>query len=143
MPQIRGGPPLDPTWLPIFQQWKEEHSSWIEDFDYWDYLNLRGDADLAAAFSKLFWPDFVEVEGCVLLARHYNPENFEHWMQNLEGNRRAVESQVNHTHIADLFLNNHPASDFPRELWDYLGTILLIMWKHALQDAFPDKRFIF
>ncbi len=143
MPEIRGVPPLDPAWLPAFQQWKQEHTSWIPDFGFWNYLNLRADADLAAAFTKLFWPDFVEVDGCVLLARSYDPENFAHWMQHLQGNRRDVESQLNHTHIGDLFLNHRPGDGFSSELWDYLGKMLCIMWKHAVQEAYPDKQFAF
>src|SRR4051794_18306133 len=65
--QIQGIPLLETSLLPVYQKYEKENQSWIPDFDIWSYLNLRADFDLAAAFTKLFWPDFVQVDGCVLL----------------------------------------------------------------------------
>ena len=41
---------------------------------------MRANSDLAVAFSKLFWPDFVtRLYGCILLAEQYSPEAYERW----------------------------------------------------------------
>src|SRR5438876_9730226 len=100
--QEKGYPRLDTSLLPMFQKYKQENESWMPNFDIWDYLNLRADYDLAVAFSKLFWPDFIEVDGCILLATSYSPENFAHWKESLKGDKRAIETMLNHTHIWDL-----------------------------------------
>jgi hypothetical protein len=54
MDKLSGHPQFDITILPTFQKYKQEHESWSPDFDVWDYLNLRADLDLAAAFTKLW-----------------------------------------------------------------------------------------
>lgn len=106
MEDIQGLPPLETSQLPLFQKYKKENKSWIPDFDIWSYLNLRADYDLAAAFAKMFWPDLIEVDGCEMLQRNYSPDNFTEWMERYSGDRRAVESIVNHVHVWDLFLNS-------------------------------------
>jgi hypothetical protein len=143
MEQISGLPQFDTDLLPIFQQYKQENQSWIPDFDVWSYLNLRADFDLAAAFAKMFWPDFIEVDGCVFLQRNYSPENFADWMERFEGDRREVESMINHVHIWDLFLNSPKDVEYPEHLYEFLASALMLGWKQALQDTFPDKHFIF
>lgn len=143
MEDVRGLPSLDVSILPIFEKYKKDNESWIPDFDTWSYLNLRADFDLAAAFAKLFWPDFVEVDGCVLLQREYSPEAFAEWMERFDGDRRAVESMLNHVHISDLFLNSRKDVTYPGELYDFLAHALMLGWKQVLQDKYPDKRFTF
>jgi hypothetical protein len=141
--QIRGIPRLDTSLLPVYQKYKKENEAWIPDFDMWSYLNLRGDFDLAAAFTKLFWPDFVEVDGCVLLQRSYSPATFAQWMEKLGGDRREVESVMNHVHISDLFLNPSRDVEYSEALFEFLAHALMRGWKSALRDAFPDKHFVF
>jgi len=67
MEEVEGLPPLETSQLPLFQKYKKENESWIPGFDIWSYLSLRADYDLAAAFAKMFWPDFIGVDGCVIL----------------------------------------------------------------------------
>jgi hypothetical protein len=144
MPEGKSIPPFDPTLLPAFQQYRQEHKAWLPDLDTWDYLNLRdADFDFTAAFSKLFWPDFVEVDGCVLLARSYNPQNFAQWQARYPGNPRAVEAMLNHVHISDLYPGIPVGPDSPLPLLEYLAQVLMVCWKHALLELFPDKQFTF
>jgi hypothetical protein len=50
---------------------------------------------------------------------------------------------LNHTHINDLFLNPPKDVEYPDRLYEYLADALMFGWKHALQSAYPDKRFVF
>ncbi|MGI8587176.1 MAG: hypothetical protein ACR2M0_05745 [Chloroflexia bacterium] len=144
MDEIKGVPELDTNLLPTYQKYRQENTSWIPGFDLWDYLNLRqADFDLTAAFSKLFWPDFVEVDGCVLLARSYSTDNFARWMAQFAGDTRAVEAMLNHTHIHDLYPGIRDGPDASLELLEYLAQIFLVSWRHALLEGFPEKRFVF
>jgi hypothetical protein len=140
--KISASSSLDTDLLPTFQKYKQENESWIPNFDVWDYLSLRGDADLAAAFFKLFWPDFVEVNGCVLLRYKYSLEGFANWLEHFNGNRARVEAMMNHVHILDLF-PNAPKDVHPLEqLQEFLAGALTLSWKAALSEAFPGRRFI-
>ena len=132
-------PTLDATILPIYQQWKR-NGEWLS---LWDYATMRGDPDLAAAFSKLFWPDFVEVEGCVFLEERYRRASFAEWDTLFQGDRQRIEAMINHTHIYDLFLNTGAEVTYSLELYEYLAQVLIVTWKHALQTAFPTKSFTF
>lgn len=100
---------------------------------------MRGDFQLAADFSKLFWPDFVEVDGYVLLAEQFEEADVAQWRQQFGDDRKAVESMVNHVHLYDLF--NNTGNTHKTALADYLGRVLVICWRRALAEAFPDKRF--
>ncbi len=42
-----------------------------------DFVNYRGDMQLGYAFAALFIPDFVEVDGAVILAEQFDSESFE------------------------------------------------------------------
>jgi hypothetical protein len=73
--------------LPGIARWLSEGSRSV-----WDLLGAKGGAELAVAFSSLFWPEFVEVEGCVLLRERYSPSNFEDWWKGLSGDRSRIEA---------------------------------------------------
>ncbi|HMA35512.1 MAG TPA: hypothetical protein VKY74_13665 [Chloroflexia bacterium] len=130
---------LDKSLLPEYQKWKSPE----KELGIWSYVNMRADYDLAAAFSKLFWPDFVEIDQCVLLAEKYDPKRFKEWMQRYDNDFRAVESIVNHVHIYDLFMNSPNEEVYSLELFEYLAQVLMRCWKYALADIFPDKQFTF
>lgn len=99
-----------------------------------DWLNIYGSIPNALIYSSLFWPEFVEFEGCIL--RHdASPDLFFEWMETLQGNRMAVEGVINHVHIKDLFLN---APEIPTdEQIDYLGHLLGDMWLLKLRRDYP------
>ena len=128
---------LDPSLLPDYQSWQRAQSG---EFTLWNYIDVRTDLQVAAAFGKLFWPDFIEHDGYVLLAEQFDPASVAQWRQELGDDRAAVERMVNHVHVYDLF-NNNPADTDKTALAAYLGQVLAQCWHHALHAAFPDKRF--
>lgn len=96
---------------------------------------------MCMAFAHLFWPSFVLVNDCVLLRKQYEPQNFEKWWHELDGNRTKVEAMINHVHLYDLF---SPESEVEAEqdvLLVELGEILVRCWSAALAQAFPGRRF--
>jgi hypothetical protein len=95
-----------------------------------------------AVFSKLFWPDFVEIEGCILLSEHYEAQNFEQWKAELKGERAKIELVLNEVNVYDLFIR--PADNEPGlDLYEYMAKMLLKSWRCALHDTFPNKHFKF
>jgi len=86
------------------------------DVDGW--LSCKGDFELAIAFSRMFWPEFTEHDGCVLFAG-FGPTVYQEWLESCEGDRAAVEAVMNHRHLLDLFLSccgfgHAGAVDLPR-----------------------------
>jgi len=128
---------LDTSLLPQYQEFLVDNPG----LELWSYLGVVGSYELAAAFSKLFWPDFVEVEGCVVLAEHF----YEGAIKGvkLPQERQQFEMSINHVHVWDLFSNDPGRASVNIELDEYLAKILTVIWKHALQESFPDKEFEF
>lgn len=141
--QEHWSPVLNAELLPTFMESKRENESWIPDFDIWDYLSLSANADLAAAFFKLFWPDFVEIDGCIILGHNYSVEGFARWLKHYHGDKAKVEAMVNHVHILDLFPSSPKEDEHKEELHEFLARAFTLSWKAALRAAFPGKRFVF
>jgi hypothetical protein len=123
-----------------YEAWKQE---WAKPgFTVADYLANRSTVDLAAAHVGLFWPELVEVEGHVLLARNYDPETFRRWRRETRGDRVRTESVVNHLHLYDAFPRSNEGNTDP-SAFAYLIGALTALWARALRERFPDRRFVF
>ncbi len=135
--ETKSSAPLDTSLLPQYQEFLADNPG----LELWSYLGVVGSYELVATFSKLFWPDFVEVEGCVILAEHY----YEGALKGvkLPQERESFEAFINHVHIWDLFSNGVERASISIELDEYLAKIFTVMWKHALKETFPDKEFEF
>jgi len=136
--------PFDVSLLPHFQDWKAgvhtREGEPVQDVRLWTYLYSEASADLAVAFAKLFWPDFLEVEDHVLLAERYYPENFarwQDWRRRTGAERWRVEAVLNEVHLYDLLLE-----EAALPLLEYLAATLKRCWQAALREAFPGRRFI-
>jgi hypothetical protein len=112
-------------------------------------------ANTADRLLKIFWPDFVRVNGCVFAAFH--------WFGTYSGNfddKTQTEAFINHTHILDEFRNSatfrviEPASkdlDEIEEIYDAghpdflhackIGKAMARMWAVKLKVDFPVERF--
>ena len=102
--------PFDPALLSHFQTWKAgvqtRTGEPVRGVRLWTYLHSEASADLMVAFANLFWLDFIEVEGYVLLAEHYDQANFANWLEwqrRTGGERRKLEATLNEVHLYDVF----------------------------------------
>jgi len=107
------------------------------DIDSW--LGCRGDFQLAIAFSRLFWPEFVEHDGCVLSAG-FSLATYNDFLSACKGDRAAVEAVMNHQHILDLFC--HAASTATAAQLVYIGRILRDIFQVKLKNDFPTRTFL-
>src|SRR6266496_1283812 len=117
--------------IPELKLWN--HGQGI-DIDAW--IACIGNFEQAIGYSRLFWPDFVEHDGCVLAAG-FSEESYRGFMAQTGGNKRAVESVMNHRHIVDLF--GDPKLRPTREQVVYLGRILKDLWSAKLRRDFPTR----
>jgi hypothetical protein len=103
------------------------------------WIGCVGSYEHAIGYGELFWPDFVEHDGCILLTG-FSEESYLGFMQKTGGNRQATEAVMNHRHILDLFCGSERRPT--REQVVYLGRLLKEMWAAKLQRDFPGKRFV-
>ena len=103
--------------------------------DHWIWA--VGSFEQMIAYGELFWPDFVEHDGCILRAG-FAEENYRGFMQQTGGDKRAVEAVINHVHISDLISKPEGPSE---EQAVYLGRLLQEMWQAKLEREFPGRAF--
>lgn len=138
---------MDDTLFPLDARLTPDYRRWVDDLELapphiWAYLSHHSTPGLAALFGKLFRPDFVEVEGCILLAENYRPGEYAAWAQQFDHDRGRIERMINHTHVYDLFATR--AGDYTHpDVWEYLGRTLLACWRCALAAAYPGRTFEF
>lgn len=119
------------AWIPELALWNNGAGI---DVDSW--ISCVGSHQHAAAYARLFWPEFVLHEDCVLFAG-FRKEDFGGFMESTRGDRKATEAVMNHRHITDLFPYSKPEP--PRELLIYVGRMLKEMWSAKLRRDFPDR----
>jgi hypothetical protein len=56
----------------------------------------------ARDLAGLFWPRFVEVDGYVLIADHFEPDTFAEFREQRPDSRPAVEDMINHVHVLEV-----------------------------------------
>jgi hypothetical protein len=127
---------MDPTSIPELREWTEAAGSTT---DYLDYLGQHVGLGEWAAFTRVFMPQFVEVEGCVLWDRVYDPDNFRNWHEQLRGDIRAIESTLNQFRLW-LYV------DIPEDPASEAGALALaeqisVSWRRCLREAFPARTF--
>ena len=117
--------------IPELKDWNRGNGI---DVEAW--LRCVGSFEHAIAYTHLFWPDFVEHDDCIL-ASGFTEAGYQAFMQQTRGNRRAVESVINHRHIVDLF--GDPKLQPTRDQLVYIGRALKDIWSAKLRRDFPTR----
>ena len=118
--------------IPELKDWNNGQGASIDV-----YLSGCGNFELAIAFRRLYWPDFVEHDNCVLLP-NFSLKTYDAILKNHNGDRAEVEALLNHQHILDLF----PLSDATTEAQiRYIGQTLQEVWTAKLKRDFPNRTF--
>ena len=102
-----------------------------------DWIGCVGGFEHAIGYGELFWPDFVELDGCVFFAG-VSEAGYRGFLDQTGGDKRAVEAVLNHRHVLDLFADARPT----REQVVYLGRLLREVWAAKLARDFPGRRFV-
>lgn len=113
---------------------------WIEDLTPSVWLQHVGTFGQAIAYADLFWPEFIEHDGCILRKDRFNEENYKEWMKSTGGDRAAVEAVINHIHLSNLF----PHSDHnpTHAQLVQLGGMLKDFWTAKLERDYPKRCYV-
>ena len=124
-----------------YEKWKAAN---LENWDISKYLNQFYDINAALALSKLYFPDFIEVNGCVVLLQRYDEQIFNQWHREFNGVISLIEEKCNLYEVADLFHINeveYPTSEIYNEVIAGLANALKISWELNLKHLFLDRQF--
>ncbi|MGI5186854.1 hypothetical protein ACQEVI_01765 [Promicromonospora sp. CA-289599] len=117
--------------------------SWSEDWggvvDYVDYVNYNGDLAILLALSRIFWPRFIEVDGCVLWDRVFEESNFRQWKVSLSGNNQKIEATLNQLRVWAIVESEDTEEE--RRVLDAVAERISSTWVAALRAQFPDRVF--
>ena len=114
------------------------------NFGVMDLLHAVGSPLEALMYARLFWPEFVEMEGMVFLKETVEDEDdrqrFWEAYETHRRDRRRTEESLNLIEVTRLFgargNESSPAED--RCLADRLAT----MWRARLATIYPDRSFV-
>jgi hypothetical protein len=96
----------------------------IEPGNHWAAQDLAG----------LFWPRFMDVDGYVLVADHFEPDTFAEFRERRPDSRPAVEDLINHVHVEEIA---GPAAR-PEAVGQACRHITQA-WRDALETTFPGR----
>lgn len=83
---------------------------------------------------QLMEPEFLEIEGLILLEAHYDPENLQQWLQTPGAqDKKKLENTINHVHLDDITTE--------LKLQRQIGEILQKKWGQVLNQTFLHKTF--
>lgn len=88
----------------------------------------------AQVLAGLFWPRFMEVDGYVLVADHFEPDTFAEFRERRPDSRPAVEDLINHVHVLEIA---GPAAR-PEAVGQACRHITQA-WRDALESTFPGR----
>jgi hypothetical protein len=115
---------MDPNSLPAVTRWAQ--SKGAEP----DYIRFVGETIGPQAFyasAHFIWPAFIERHGCIFLQWKYDEQNVGQWLEQLEGDLRAVEKVINHVHLWDVFTE----IDLESQVIPEIGRLLQRTWSFA------------
>ena len=113
------------------------------DFDVADFIWRHGTVIEAIMYSRLFWPDFTESLGCVVLKDRIDTEEAKaRWSKAISENMdlSEVEESFNLVELpSDVFSRREDTTD---EQVEHLARCLVDMWRGKLQLEYPNRAFV-
>jgi hypothetical protein len=126
----------------------------LKDYNLWEnankgkwsvgsYINEFYDLNAALSISKLYFPDFVEVQGCIILGFRYDAEIFNQWYDKFQGEITPTERYCNLYGVADyLHINkvDYDSDETYREAIEIFSRSLKISWEINCKLLFPNRQ---
>lgn len=115
-------------------------------FNSSDFIHAFGQASRAILYSCLFIPEFVEVQGSVLLESKISTEDALLRFINLVKDKtmtpevlQTLEASFNTVEVGYLF--DAPGRDTTDVEDDLLAELIAESWRYSLKARFPEKKF--
>jgi hypothetical protein len=128
---------VDPLELPEVGEWV---GSLVPQPGWLSFLTHRVGLGGAVVVARLLWPQFSDIEGCVVIDGLRTESEVKNWLESTNGDVSRTESILNTLHLWDVFPNDS-LSDVEVAALDELGNVLVASWRAALAEAFPGRAF--
>jgi hypothetical protein len=139
--QMEDGESMDDSLL--IDHLKEFHSKAdTSNFNVLDFISAFGSPLYALAYSKLFWPDFIEFEEMIFLKEHVEDEEDRERIRAALSKfhtTKEVEQSFNQFMIPNIFFSAGLGTTTDEENWQ-LAERIAAMWKARLAQLFPNKK---
>ena len=99
------------------------------------WIGCVGSFEHAIGYAQLFWPEFVEHDGCVFSKVAFDEENYRSWLRATDGDKVKAQATINHVHLFELFAYQEPGPTHKQLI--YLGNFLRDVWKTKLERDLP------
>src|SRR5262245_15030365 len=109
-----------------------------QGIDLLSWIGCTGSFSLAVGYAAVFWPQFISYEGYIL-REGFSADSLRGFEVQHAGDRRAVETVMNHLHIADL--QHVGCVDLTQDKIILLGDTLREIHEVKLHHDFPDRSF--
>ena len=113
-----------------FLRWQIEHQPTA---DFRAYARATATAEDVFRAAAVLYPRFIEVDGAVVLAEQYDPENWRTWRAEIDDPFRAA-AMVNHVHLDALLWGDYAGYS---RLGQPLGELIAFFWQLAADRQFP------
>jgi hypothetical protein len=104
------------------------------------WLGRTGNYQHAIGYAEIFWPLFLEYDGCVFRQDCFDEALYADWLDRTKGDRRAVQKVMNHVHIIDIIFESFDGPTFEQAV--YLGRMIKEMWSTKLKRDYPGREFV-
>jgi len=119
-----------------FVEWKNANP---QKFTWWNYINIKSDIQTALAFAKFFYPDIMEIDGCLLLKDKFSKEIYEGWRRECNNEKARIEKIMNLYELRDFFhINTKDDGNLDKQV-EVLGDVLKLFWSMSFKERFPER----
>lgn len=112
-------------------------------FNFFDFLHAHGSPLDALFYSRLFWPQFVEINGMIFMSETIEDDGdrsrLDDALKRYGGDKTKTEQSFNVIEIPSLF--GKSLSETTDEEDFMLAQQWAEMWQHRLQSAYPNRKF--
>lgn len=120
--------------IPEMREWNNGKGIDVES-----WISCVGDFQKAIGYSRIFWPEFTEISGCVVRAG-VAEDSVRRWLGQCSGKPSEAEAVINHLHLDGLHYMG--CEDASAERIAYLGRILKDIYECKLKRDFPNRHFV-
>ncbi|WP_446436407.1 hypothetical protein [Pseudomonas sp. 1152_12] len=116
-------------------------SGWAkkDNIDIFSYVSAMCNPEDCLLFCRLLFPDFFVSQGAIFLSAKYDHDVFVVWLKKFDGDARAVEKIMNHTHLYDVF--SGCTDEVDDVVFEQLAETIALSWRLVLKDKFPERKF--
>lgn len=109
-----------------------------------EYWNWKYDMNAALTFSKLYFPSFIEINDCIILAFRFNTSSFNAWSEQFGENIREIEAACNAYTVSDYFFQTdvYNSDELYIAALREFALALKVAWELNCRILYPNRNIV-